>query len=278
MPSELADFLRARREHLTPADVGLPDSGRRRTPGLRREEVAALAGVSIDYLIRLEQGRDSNPSPAVLAAIARALRLGDDERMHLMHLAHVGSSPGLCPEFQPARTVGPTVRMLLDRLDPTPAFVTGPFFDVLALNESWGRLVEPLGVLDHPEPNLARYTFLHAGARAAYPEWSATADEQASVLRVMSLPYGDDPRFRALLDELRDAPGFAERWAAHRVAQKRRGTKRIAHPAGEVRVAYEVLPLPDGDGASLITWLPADEAADDLLRRAVQPAAGLRAV
>jgi transcriptional regulator with XRE-family HTH domain len=279
MPNELADFIRARREQLTPADVGLRDSGRRRTPGLRREEVAALAGVSIDYLIRLEQGRDSNPSASVLNAIAGALRLSEAERMHLLKLAHVTATPELCPEFRAARTVAPTIRLLLDRLDPTPAFVIGPYFDVLGWNPAWERLMAPVGMFDDGDPNLARFTFLHPAARRAYPDWSATADEQASTMRWMSLAYGDDARFQALLADLQQVDAFASRWAAHAVVQKQRGVKRIEHPVvGEVRIAYEVLALPDGDGAQLVTWLPADDAADDAIRRAIQPAAGLRAV
>src|SRR5262249_45748422 len=120
----LGAFLRARREQLTPAEVGLPvgaGTGRRRTPGLRREGVATLAGVSIDYLVRLEQGRDIHPSAAVLAAIATALRLSDDERAHLRRLAAISGTPGLCPAGVVAgRQVEPSVRALLDRLDPTP--------------------------------------------------------------------------------------------------------------------------------------------------------------
>src|SRR2546421_5784745 len=121
--SALAKFLRARREALTPTDVGLPDSGRRRTPGLRREEVATLAGVSIDYLIRLEQGRDTNPSPSVLASLAAALRLTDEERAHLGMLAARGHSKELCAAAKPPMaTVPTTITTLLHRLDPSPPF------------------------------------------------------------------------------------------------------------------------------------------------------------
>src|SRR5260370_678680 len=126
-PSELGAFLRARREALHPADVGLVDNGRRRTPGLRPEEVAALAGVSIDYLTRIEQGRDVNPSVAVLAALAVALRFGDEERTHMAKLAAIGHSRDLCPTATPlVDDVSPGVRHLLDALGSTPAFVLGP--------------------------------------------------------------------------------------------------------------------------------------------------------
>jgi transcriptional regulator with XRE-family HTH domain len=276
----LADFLRARRERLSPADVGLPDSGRRRTPGLRREEVAALAGVSIDYLVRLEQGRDTNPSASVLLALADALQLGEDERRHLYKLTHVASAPEMCPTYQsPERDVGPTVRQLLDRLG-APAFVVGPFFDVLAWNASWEQLVGPIGLLDdRAEPNLARFTFLHPRARAAYPDWEASADEQAHGLRSVEVPFSREPRFQALLADLQEAPAFAERWSAHGVGAKRRRTKRVVHPTvGELRIAHEVLDLPDGNGQRVVVWLPADEATDDAIRRATVGESALRAV
>lgn len=280
-PTALGEFLRARREGLSPGEVGLPDSGRRRTPGLRREEVAALAGVSIDYLVRLEQGRDTNPSYSVLAAIAEALRLSDDERHHLLKLGAVTAIPELCTEMDPpVREVAPTVRLLLDRLDPTPAFVSGPMFDILAWNAAWEQLVAPLGLLEHPtDPNLARFTFLHPGARSTYPDWDDSADEQAHGLRAMAPRFSSEPRFQALLADLEDAPGFAERWSAYGVAEKRRRTKRVVHPAvGELRIAHEVLELPDSADQRVIVWLPADDATDDALRRATVGTSTLRAV
>lgn len=276
----LAAFLRARRERLRPADVGLPDSGRRRTPGLRREELAVLAGVSVDYIVRLEQGRDTHPSGAVLGALADALRLSDDERVHLKRLAVLTSAPGLCPQGSAAPVeVPPTVRALVERLDPTPAFVIGAWFDLLAWNTAWGRLIAPIGLLDGDRPNLARFTFTDPRARTVYLDWAATADEQASALRSMALDRGDEPAFTELVDELRQVPAFAERWSCHLVVEKRRGTKRLQHPVvGEIRVAYEVLLPPDERDLRLITWLPADEASDDAIRRAVVAGATLRAV
>src|SRR5688500_11450048 len=133
----VAEFLRARREQLTPADVGLPDSGRRRTPGLRREEVATLAGVSVDYLIRLEQGRDQRPSAAILSAIGNALLLGADEMTHLNKIGMLSANSELCPPPRLMPTeVGATVLTMLDSLAPMPAFVLGPANDVLAANGS----------------------------------------------------------------------------------------------------------------------------------------------
>ena len=258
----VAEFLRARREQLQPGDVGLPDNGRRRTPGLRREEVATLAGVSIDYLIRLEQGRDTRPSPSVIAALADALRLDDGQRRQLYTLAMISQSGELCPAARPlARAVAPTVVALLQGLGATPAFVVGPTNDVLAWNHAWEWLVRPLGMLDGATPNLARHVFLHPSARTVYPDWLAVADQQVSRLRTASARWGDDHDFAALIDELQTASSFVERWSAFAATEKRRGTTRIVHPdIGELHLNYEVLLLPDDiDEQRLITWLPADE-------------------
>ena len=259
----VGEFIRARREQLQPADVGLPDNGRRRTPGLRREEVATLAGVSIDYLVRLEQGRDTRPSASVIAALADALRLDDEQRRQLSTLAMISQSAELCPTARPiARSVPPTVAALLDRLDTTPAFVASPANDVLAWNTAWQRLARPLGMLDGPSPNLARHVFLHPGARTIYPDWRAAADQQVSRLRDASARWGDDEAFAALMDELQGTPDFAERWAGFSSTEKRRGTTRIMHPdLGPLRFDYEELLLPDDvDEQRLVTWLPADDA------------------
>lgn len=258
--TDLGAFLRARREALRPADVGLVDNGRRRTPGLRREEVAALAGVSIDYLIRLEQGRDSNPSASVLAALAAALRLGDEERTHMARLAAIGHSRELCPEATPLGTeVAPGVQHLLDDLGSTPAFVIGPVCDVVAWNSAWARVVTPLGMLDEPAVNLARYVFTHASARTVYVDWDAAADEQVARLRAAEPRWRDEPAFRDLLDELQRIDEFGVRWSAHPVAEKRRGEKRVLEPdVGELHLAYEVLLLADED-QRLVTWRSADD-------------------
>ena len=265
-----AEFLRTGREQLQPADVGLPDNGRRRTPGLRREEVATLAGVSIDYLVRLEQGRDTRPSASVIAALADALRLDDDERRQLSTLAVISQNAELCPSPRPlAREVAPTVRALLERLGTTPAFVVGPSNDVLAWNDAWEHLVRPLGMLEGTVPNLARHVFLHPSARTVYPDWVAAADEQVSRLRTATGRWGNDDGFAALMDDLRTAPDFVERWSGFATTEKRRGTTQIVHPDfGRLRLNYEVLLLADDvDEQRLITWLPADDATARALAR-----------
>lgn len=279
----LGSYLRARREQVRPADVGLPDTGRRRTPGLRREEVAALAGVSIDYLIRLEQGRDTNPSAAVLRALADALQLTPDERHHLLLLAKVEASPESCPaSTPPIGEVSRGLRAVLEQVEPAPAFVLGPARDLLAWNATWERLVRPLGLLDDEQrPNLARFTFLdEPRARTVHPDWEAVADEQVAALRAVSVVLADQPGFTGLVDELLTMPAFAARWSAHVVAERRSTPTRIVHPAvGELRLDVETL-TQDGslDAQRLVVWLAADEATDDRIRRATRPEAGLRAV
>ena len=279
--TELGAFLRARREATSPADVGLPAGPRRRTPGLRRAELATLAGISVDYLIRIEQGRDRRPSAQVVAALADALRLGTEDRNHLRLLATINLGPELCPLTPaPARSVRPTVQALLDRLEPGPAFVLNRLAALLAWTTGYDRLARPLGVLDGDAPNLVRFTFADARARAAYPDWDAVADEQVGNLQAACRP--DDDEALALVGALGAAAGrdFTDRWAARPVVRKRTGVKRIAHPeVGELRVAFETLQLPDADDQRLVVYLPADEAtatALDVL--AGRHPGGLRAV
>lgn len=268
----LGAFLRARREQLRPADVGLPDNGRRRTPGLRREEVAALAGVSIDYLVRLEQGKDTHPSASVLAALADALRLGDDERHHISKVAAIAGSPELCPSTLPVqRPVPPTVQALLDRFHPTPAFVVGPWGDLLAGNDAWYALARPIGFYDHEPANLARHAFLHPDARRTYPDWEQVADEQVARLRTSSMHWGRDEGHVALVEALTGIPEFDRRWSAYAVSEKHRGTKRVVHPeVGELRVEVEVLVLPDDNEQRLVAWLPADAATEQAIATATR--------
>ncbi|WP_203907811.1 helix-turn-helix domain-containing protein [Rhizocola hellebori] len=266
--TDLGAFLRGRREAVTPAQVGLPTSARRRTPGLRRAELAILAGVSVEYLTRLEQGRDRHPSMQVLAALADALGLSAQERLHLRGLAKVAGGGGglICAGLEPpAREVRPTVQALLLRLEPAPAYVANRLTDVLAYTSGFERLAGPVGLLDADPPNLARYTFADTRARNAYPQWDLVADERAATLATAIGP--DDPHRTELVDELTVVAGasFAARLAAATVPN-RTGTERFTHPqVGELRLAYETLDLPDADGQSLVVYLPADDATSTAL-------------
>ncbi len=278
--NELGAFLRARREAVTPGEVGLPNGTRRRTSGLRRAELATLAGISVDYLARLEQGRDRHPSAQVLGALADALRLSSDERVHLRRLAKAADGY-LCPGSQPpASSVRPTVRALLEALEPGPAILLNRLSDVLAFTTGYERIAGPIGLLDAQLPNLVRFVFTDARARAAYPEWDRVADEQVANLKIES--YRADPHTAELADELTITAGtpFTDRLKAPPTLPQRTGVERLVHPGvGELRLAYETLELPDADGQRLIVYLPADDVTSAALGRLTERQPGtLRAV
>ncbi len=278
---ELGAFLRSRREATSPESVGLTSGLRRRTPGLRRSELATLAGVSVDYLIRIEQGRDTNPSAQVLAALASALRLTEGEMDHLRLLTVAGRDHALCPTQLPAaRTVRPPVRALLDRLEPTPAIVVNHLSDVLAWTEGYDRLARPLGILDAETPNLVTYAFTDERARTTYPDWDDIAADMAAALHAETRAPEDEARRLAHHLEEVAGPRFAEVWDRVAVTARRSGVHAVAHPdVGVLRLAFEVLDLPDPDRQRLVTYLPADEATATGLDRLAGRAPGrLRAV
>ena len=281
LETELGPFLRSRREATRPEDVGLPAGSRRRTPGLRRSEVATLAGISVDYLVRLEQGRDRHPSPQVIAALASALHLGPDDLLHLRHLVAATQGAELCPEMlAAARTVRPTVRALLDRLEPTAALVLNHLAEVIAWTGTYERIARPIGILDADPPSLIRFTFTDPRARTAYPAWEQVADEQIANLRA-HLRFTEGQAAQ-LVQELSEAAGddFVRRWDAMPVQTKRFGEKHLVHPeVGDLRLAYETMQLADDDDQRLVVYLPADEGtAAALDRLAGRRPGGLRAV
>ncbi|MEU5610954.1 helix-turn-helix transcriptional regulator [Streptomyces sparsogenes] len=267
--NELGLFLRLRREAVTPAEVGLPTGPRRRTPGLRRAELATLAGVSVEYVTRLEQGRDRRPSAQVLSALADALRLTPAERVHLHRLTKGAESGFTCRgDAGPARAVRPTVRALLDRLEPAPAVLVNRLSEILAHTSGYERLAGPIGLLDGDPPNLARFVFTDPRARTAYPDWARVADDQVAALK--QGPFRADPHIAHLADELTVTSGdaFAERAATLPGLPRASGITRLCHPeAGELRLAYETLDLPTDDDQRLIVHLPADDATSAALDR-----------
>ncbi|WP_351222837.1 helix-turn-helix transcriptional regulator [Streptomyces sp. NPDC002133] len=267
--NELGLFLRSRREAVTPAEVGLPTGSRRRTPGLRRAELATLAGVSVEYVTRLEQGRDRRPSPPVLSALADALRLAPNERIHMHRLTKAADGGFSCMGgAMPVRTVRPTVRALLERLEPTPAVLLNRLGEILARTGAYEQLMAPIGLLDGDPPNLARYVFTDARARTAFPDWDLVADEQVAALK--HGPFRADPHIAALADELTVTAGtaFAGRVTSVPGLPKAGGIMRLLHPeAGELRLAYETLDLPADDDQRLLVHLPADAAASAALDR-----------
>jgi len=227
--AELAAFLRRRRARVQPADVGLEEGPRRRTPGLRRPEVAQLAGMSVDYYIRLEQGRGPRPSRQMIAAIARALRLSDDERAYLHHL--VGEVPG--PPPGPARDVRPGVLHLLDRLDDTPALVCDAKYDVLAWNPMAAVLVGDFSALPPGERNVVWRFFTDPNVRDRHDLDGGRrfARESVADLRAAAARYPRDTGTRRLVDRLLAASTeFRELWAEQDVQVRRSARKRLHHP------------------------------------------------
>lgn len=271
--NELGLFLRTHREGVTPAEVGLPAGTRRRTAGLRRSEVAALARVSVEYVTRLEQGRDRRPSPQVLSALADALRLTASERVHLYRLTKGAESGFNCRGHAiSAAVVRPTVRAVLDRLEPGPAVLVNPLSDILAYTTGYARLAAPIGLLDGPSPNVARFVFGDSRARAAYPDWDHVADQQVAALK--QGPFRADPRTAELADELTVTAGdaFVRRIETVPGLPKSSGVIRLAHPeAGALRLAYETLELAADDDQTLIVYLPADVASSAALDLLTSP-------
>jgi transcriptional regulator with XRE-family HTH domain len=259
----LGVFLRSRRERLAPSDLGIPGGGRRRTPGLRREEVAMLAGISVDYLVRLEQGRDRSPSASVLAALSDALRLDADERRHVLTLVARSTQPEMCPSPLPPSPLSAHSLALLERLEPTPAFIAEPSGDVVSWNRAYRRLMDAAGLFDREPPNLLRHTFLHPASRSLYRDWGAVAREQVAGLRAAATRCTVGRSLDGLIGELSVASAeFARLWAQHEVHERRRGVDRVVHPvAGPMDLAFEVLLLPDRGDRRLTTYLPADGAS-----------------
>ncbi|MEU2721853.1 helix-turn-helix transcriptional regulator [Streptomyces smyrnaeus] len=264
---ELGAFLRSRRERLRPQDVGLPSGPRRRTPGLRREEVAVLAHISIEYYVRLEQGRAPRPSGDVLAAIADALRLTDAESDHLHVLA--GTAPNRTGLHR--RDVRPSILALLERLPQTAGFVMSAAFEVLALNGLAAALLEDFAPLAPEGRNLARRAFPGPQrADATLYGLSDAAEFRLGVvtqLRATLARYPTDPAVIGLVGELRDAsPDFARLWERHDVQTTPMLTKTFRHPAvGEVTVDCDTLTLPDRDQyLVLYTATPGSPSAEAL--------------
>ncbi len=256
--TELGRFLRARREGIRPADAGLPaGTGSRRTPGLRREEIAALAGVSIDYYTRLERGRETRPSPAVIDALARALLLDGDEHGYLKSLAAQAARRAPVPPSPPSRTIRPTARLLLESLRPNPAYVVSRTYDILAANPGGARL-HP-GLLGWParQRNTIRYTFLHPEARDLWPDWEQKARGCVAQLRAIAGSDPDAPDLAALVGELLvKSPDFGRLWGRYEVRQPGAGNRVIRHPlVGTLRLAHETLGLNRADGQSLIVFM-----------------------
>ena len=253
---ELADFLRRARAAVDPARAGLPADERiRRVPGLRREEVALLAGVSTDYYTRLEQGRRIVPSPGVVDAVARALDLDAAGRAHLGHL--VGPGPVVRPRSVPTvQRVRPGLHQFLEALDGTPALILGRRTEVLATNRLARALIADFDRMPPRERSYARWMFLSDEARERFADWEVQARSVVESLRLDVGSHPDDPATDALIVELREAaPEFRQGWDEHRVYQRTFGTKRFRHPmVGELTLDYETLTLPGDPDQALYVY------------------------
>ncbi|GAB5079469.1 helix-turn-helix transcriptional regulator [Arthrobacter sp. AD-310] len=251
--AEFGKFLKAMRSRLSPEDAGTgPTTGARRVPGLRREEVARLAGVSTDYYVRLEQGRNIHPSRTVLEAVSRALRLDATEHAHMMDLLeHCAGNPrgtGQAPQG-----VRPALCHLLEAVGEVPALLLGRRSDVLAGNRMAWLLFADFPALPAAERNLTRWLILDPAARNLFRDWKTVAAEAAGALRLDVGRHPNDPQANQLVGELAvNSEHFRQWWAGHRVATRSAGTVRLHHPAvGDLELNFETLALPDDPDQTL---------------------------
>jgi transcriptional regulator with XRE-family HTH domain len=259
--AEFRDFLISRRSRLTPERAGLiPKAGNRRVPGLRREEVADLAGLSVDYYVRLERGRAGNPSAAVLDALARALRLDEAERAHLFDLAR--TTPKARRRRVAPQRVHPSFRRAMEALDHVPAMVLGRRMDVLAANRMARALLADFSARPHRERNIARFVFLDPAARALYADWAVVAEDIVYSLRLDAGRNPDDAQLAELIGELTlGDPDFSRWWSTHDVKRRVGGVKRFVHPiVGELSLHYDRLVTPD-DPDQRLSFYTAERAS-----------------
>ena len=259
---ELAAFLRTRREAVQPAEVGLPTGGRRRTPGLRREEVAVLAGVSVTWYTWLEQARPVNASADVLDSLARALRLDDDERRYLHTVAGSTTEPTLDPWSGGAPS---GLIALLDSLAPAPAFVLGPAWQLLGWNRPWQRLVPGLPADADGSLGLLELVFCDPGVRALIADWEAEASRLVAEFRAETAAIRSSAAIARTVDDLTARSSeFASRWATHDVAGFRSRLRRFHHPvAGELTFEQQRLRSSEWPELQVVAFLPVpgDDAA-----------------
>jgi transcriptional regulator with XRE-family HTH domain len=256
--TEIRHFLSSRRAKITPEQAGLPAyGGRRRVPGLRREEVALLAGVSVDYYTRLERGDLKGASDSVLDAVASALRLDEPERAHLNNLAQAANNAQRVRRRRPLQEgLRPTIQRILDAMTGAPAYVRNGRRDILATNRLGYALYSEL-YLDPARPvNVARFVFLNPRARTFFLDWPSAANDMVAALRAEAGKNPYDRELSVLVGELSTrSEEFATRWAAQNVRFHRSGFKQIRHPiVGDLQLSYEAMDLPADPGLSLIVY------------------------
>ena len=266
--TEIREFLASRRARITPDQVGLPHAGSRRVPGLRREEVAMLAGVGVDYYTRIERGNLRGVSDSVLEALARALKLDDAERAHLYDLARAGTTPARPRRRRSQSQVRPGVQRLLDAMAGVPAFVRNGRADIVAVNALGEALYAPMFDTGIRPVNTARFTFLDGRAREFFRDWEGTAAGAVAILHAEAGQHPDDRDLSDLVGELstRSEP-FRRFWAEHDVGRHDTGVKRIHHPVvGDLDLPYEAAELRGDQDLSLFVYTPEPQspAADAL--------------
>jgi transcriptional regulator with XRE-family HTH domain len=266
-PGDLGEFLQARRKQVQPEAVGIEAYGRRRVSGLRREELAALAGVSVDYYVRLEQGRAVNPSEGVLDAIARVLALEETERIHLQRLGRAG--PRRQRASQPLEVARPGIARLLETLDRVPAYLLGRRLDLIAWSAVGSALLGDFAARPARDRNLARLVFLDPAMQDLFPEWERVACETVGLLQLAAGRNPHDPDIAALVEELSlKRESFRSLWVDHDVAEVTSGTRRFRHPVvGDLTLRFEVMVASDDCSQTLVTYTAAaDTPADTALK------------
>ncbi|MGW2252903.1 helix-turn-helix transcriptional regulator [Kitasatospora sp. NPDC001660] len=266
LAGSLGDYLRARRALVSPTDAGLPPTGRRRVPGLRREEVAELVGLSTDYYVRLEQGRADRPSDEVLDALGRALRLGPAERAHLYDLARPPRRNTGAPRNDVLR---PALRRVVEAMAATPAVIMNDRSDVLAWNRLAAALIADFPRLPPRERNMARRIFLDPRAREIHLDWEEAARTTVGILRMAAGRRPHDPGLVRLVGQLSlGSAEFRTLWAGHHVHEKRHGPKRFRHPlVGDVTLDYETFQAPGTAHHVLVVYTaPPGSPAEEALR------------
>ncbi|MEU6120633.1 helix-turn-helix transcriptional regulator [Streptomyces sp. NPDC047123] len=264
--TELGRYLRARRARVTPAEAGLPaGAGIRRTPGLRREELATLAGVSVDYYTRLERGRETNPSPPVIDALARALRLTGDAHDRLRDLAELASGRLTEPHPTADHTVRDSTLRMLDALTPLPAYVVSRHSYMLAANAPGRALLPGLWEWPAEQRNVLRYLFLHPVGRVLYRPWEETVAKSVSHLRAIAGTDTDSPQLTSLVGELLlKSPDFARIWERYDVSERGGGTKSFEHPTvGAMTLTYEVMRLARTGGQRMVVYQAPEGSPDE---------------
>ncbi|WP_326557337.1 helix-turn-helix transcriptional regulator [Micromonospora sp. NBC_01796] len=255
---ELGRFLRARRTQTSPEQVGLSvGAGLRRTPGLRREELATLSGISIDYYVRLERGKETHPSPSVLDALARALQLDDQEHHHLRELAARAARYAPEPPPAPSRTVRPHLKVLLDSIRPNPAYIISRSMEIVAWNPGGLALYAGLGDWPARQRNLARYLFLHPAARILFPDWDNQVRTCVSRLRAVAGTAPDAPDLTNLVGELLlKSPDFARLWERYDVTGRKIVQKTFQHPhVGTITLTGQSMQLEGTPGQRLSVYV-----------------------